>query len=67
MKMELLLNNLLRQRSNTIFVVILFYVVGVVGIAIPGSQPFFRALIPFALLLSFILIMIVIMLKIILI
>lgn len=57
MKMELLLNNLLRQRSNTIFVVILFYVVGVVGIAIPGSQPFFRALIPFALLLSFILIM----------
>lgn len=37
--------------------VILFYSVGVAGIAIPVTQTFFKALIPFALLMSFILIL----------
>ena len=54
--MELLLKSLFRDKFHTIFVVILFYSVGVAGIALPYTRPFFVVLIPLALLLSFALI-----------
>ncbi len=55
--MELIANYLLRNKSRTIWIVILFYSVGFAGITIPVTQQIFKSLIPFALLLSFILIM----------
>ncbi len=53
---RLLSKYLLQHKLQAILVVILFYAVGVAGIGIPLTQSFFIALIPYALLLSFILI-----------
>lgn len=45
---------LLRQKLNTIILFVVFYTVGVAGIGIPLTQRLFIVLIPFALLLSFV-------------
>lgn len=50
---ELLSKFLIRHKFQAVLIVILFYTVGVAGIGIPGTQSFFVELIPFALLLSF--------------
>ena len=54
--MELLFKSLFRNKFQTFFIVILFYLVGVAGIVLPFTRPLFVGLIPFALLLSFALI-----------
>jgi bisanhydrobacterioruberin hydratase len=54
--MEIISNFTFRYKVTTIFVVILFYAVGVLGIVIPITHAFFVALIPVVLLLSFILV-----------
>jgi len=52
--MEIMSKYLLRQKLNTIILFVIFYTVGVAGIGIPLTQRFFIILIPYALLLSFI-------------
>jgi len=52
--MEIMSKYLLRQKLKTIILFIVFYAVGVAGIGIPFSQHIFILLIPYALLLSFI-------------
>jgi len=52
--MEIMSKYLLRQRWNTIILFVVFYAVGVGGIGIPVTQRFFIILMPFALLLSFV-------------
>jgi putative membrane protein len=52
--MEIMSKYLLRQRWNTIILFVVFYAVGVAGIGIPLTQRIFIILIPFALLLSFV-------------
>ena len=52
--MEIMSKYLLRQRWNTIILFVVFYAVGVGGIGIPVTQRLFIILIPFALLLSFV-------------
>ena len=52
--MEIMSKYLLRQKLKTIVLFVVFYTVGVAGIGIPLTQRLFIILIPFALLLSFI-------------
>jgi len=52
--MEIMSKYLLRQKLKTIILFVVFYTVGVAGIGIPFTQGLFIILIPFALLLSFI-------------
>lgn len=52
--MEIMSKYLLRQKLKTIILFVVFYTVGVAGIGMPLTQRFFIILIPFALLLSFI-------------
>jgi len=52
--MEIMSKYLLRQKLKTIILFVIFYTVGVAGIGIPLTQRFFIILIPYALLLSFI-------------
>jgi len=53
MNMEPRSEFLVRHNSVIILIIILFYIVGVLGIVIPLTQPLFVTLIPFALLLNF--------------
>ena len=57
MKIRLTSTILFPYRFQTILIVILFYCVGVLGIESPLTQPFFLALIPYALLLNLIVIL----------
>ena len=52
--MEIMSKYLLRQKLKTIILFVIFYTIGVAGIGIPLTQRLFIILIPFALLLSFI-------------
>jgi len=52
--MEIMSKYLLRQKLKTIILFVIFYTVGVAGIGIPLTQRLFIILIPYALLLSFI-------------
>ena len=55
--MAFLSKYLFRHTIQTILIIILFYTVGIGGIVLPITQSFFIALIPFALLSSFVLIL----------
>ena len=57
MKIELASKFLYRYQFQTILIVNLFYLVGVLGIELPATHSFFMALIPFALLLNSIVIL----------
>ena len=52
--MKLVSNFIFRHKIQTILIIILFYVVGVLGIGIQFTHLFFMALIPYALLLNFV-------------
>lgn len=52
--MEIMSQYLFRQKLKTIILFVVFYAVGVLGIGIPLTQRIFIVLIPFALLLSFV-------------
>ena len=52
--MEIMSKYLLRQKLKSIILFVFFYTVGVAGIGIPLTQRLFIVLIPYALLLSFI-------------
>lgn len=52
--MEIMSKYLLHQKLKTILLFVVFYSVGVAGIGIPQTHSFFIALVPFALLMSFI-------------
>ena len=57
MKIELASKFLYRYQFQTILIVNLFYLVGILGLEIPGTHLFFMVLIPFALLLNAIVIL----------
>ncbi len=52
--MEIMSKYLVQQKLNTTVLFGLFYSIGVIGLVIPHTQPLFGMLLPFALLLSFV-------------